>query len=183
MQQILGKQKGDMMFKTFYPDRYLSSTYEIDFDEYYKKGYKGVIFDIDNTLVPHGAPADERSKKLFAHLKELGFKVVLLSNNKEPRVKMFNDAVKVSYIFRGGKPFKKNYLKAMEMMETNRENTMFVGDQLFTDVWGAKRTGIHNILVQPIDKKEEIQIVLKRYLEKIVLSSYNRYLKKLEEGK
>ena len=172
--------KGDIMLKTFYPDRYLSSTYEIDFDEYYKKGYRGVIFDIDNTLVPHGAPADERSKKLFAHLKELGFKVVLLSNNKEPRVKMFNDAVQVSYIFKAGKPLKKNYLKAMDMMATNKENTVFVGDQLFTDVWGAKRTGIHNVLVQPIDKKEEIQIVLKRYLEKIVLSSYKRYLRKKE---
>lgn len=57
------------MFKSFYPDCYMNSTYEIDFDTYYEKGYRGVIFDIDNTLVPHGAPADERSKKLFAHLK------------------------------------------------------------------------------------------------------------------
>lgn len=166
------------MLKSFYPDCYMSSTYEIDFDAYYEKGYRGIIFDIDNTLVPHGAPADERSKKLFVHLKELGFKVVLLSNNKEPRVKMFNDVVKVSYIFKAGKPLVKNYVKAMEMMGTTKENTLFVGDQLFTDVWGAKKTGIHNVLVQPIDKKEEIQIVLKRYLEKIVLASYKRYLKK-----
>lgn len=166
------------MLKGFYPDCYMKSTYDIDFDAYYEKGYRGIIFDIDNTLVPHGAPADERSKKLFAHLKELGYKVVLLSNNKEPRVKMFNDVVKVSYIFKAGKPLVKNYVKAMEMMGTNKENTLFVGDQLFTDVWGAKRTGIHNVLVQPIDKKEEIQIVLKRYLEKIVLASYKRYLKK-----
>lgn len=166
------------MLKGFYPDCYMKSTYDIDFDAYYEKGYRGIIFDIDNTLVPHGAPADERSKKLFAHLKELGYKVVLLSNNKEPRVKMFNDVVKVSYIFKAGKPLVKNYVKAMEMMGTNKENTLFVGDQLFTDVWGAKRTGIHNVLVQPIDKKEEIQIILKRYLEKIVLASYKRYLKK-----
>jgi HAD superfamily phosphatase (TIGR01668 family) len=166
------------MFKSFYPDCYMNSTYEIDFDAYYEKGYRGIIFDIDNTLVPHGAPADERSKALFAHLKELGYQVVLLSNNKEPRVKMFNDVVKVSYIFKAGKPLVKNYLKAMEMMGTNKENTIFVGDQLFTDVWGAKRTGIHNVLVQPIDKKEEIQIVLKRYLEKIILASYKRYQKK-----
>ena len=171
------------MFKGFYPDCYMNSTYEIDFDAYYEKGYRGLIFDIDNTLVPHGAPADERSKELFAHLKKLGFSVVLLSNNKEPRVKMFNDAVKVSYIFKAGKPLKKNYLKAMDMMGTDKKNTLFVGDQLFTDVWGAKRTGIHNILVQPIDKKEEIQIVLKRYLEKIVLSSYKRYLAKKNEDK
>ena len=61
-----------MLFETFYPDTWVDSTYQIDFDELYKKGYRGLIFDIDNTLVPHGEPADERAKALFAHLKELG---------------------------------------------------------------------------------------------------------------
>ena len=65
----------------------------------------------------------------------------------------------------------------MEQMGTNEKNTLFVGDQLFTDVWGARNTGIFSILVQPIDKKEEIQIVLKRYLEKIVLFFYQRKCK------
>ena len=81
---------------------YLDSTYVIDFDRLYEEGYRGIIFDIDNTLVPHGAPADERACALFAHLKELGFQCMLLSNNKEPRVKMFNDAVHVSYIYKAG---------------------------------------------------------------------------------
>lgn len=57
-------------------------------------------------------------------------------------------------------------------------NTLFIGDQLFTDVWGAKRAGIRNILVSPINPREEIQIVLKRYLERIVLYFYRRDLKK-----
>ena len=86
-----------------YPDEYLDSTYSIDFDQLYKEGYRGIIFDIDNTLVPHGAPADERAISLFAHLKELGFHCMLLSNNREPRVKMFNDAVHVNYIYKAGK--------------------------------------------------------------------------------
>lgn len=162
------------MLKCFYPDYYLDSTYEIDFGAWYQKGYRGLIFDIDNTLVPHGAPADERAKKLFAHLKELGFQSVLLSNNKEPRVKMFHDDVHVPYIYKAGKPGTANYVKAMEMMGCKRENTLFVGDQLFTDIWGAKKAGICTILVKPIDKKEEIQIVLKRYLEKIVLHFYEK---------
>ena len=62
----------------------------------------------------------------------------------------------------------------MDLMGTTPENTLFVGDQLFTDVWGAKRAGIYSILVKPIHPKEEIQIVLKRYLEKIVLFFYYR---------
>ena len=62
----------------------------------------------------------------------------------------------------------------MDLMETKKSNTLFVGDQIFTDVWGAKRIGIYSILVQPINPKEEIQIVLKRYLERIVLYFYQK---------
>ena len=67
------------MFKCFFPDEYLDSTYEIDFDRLYKEGYRGLLFDIDNTLVPHGKPADDRAKALFVHLRELGFKCCFLS--------------------------------------------------------------------------------------------------------
>ena len=66
---------------------------------------------------------------------------MLLSNNKEPRVKMFNDAVGAAYIFKAGKPAVGNYKKAMEKMGTDRGNTLFVGDQLFTDIWGGEKSG------------------------------------------
>ncbi len=166
------------MFQKFYPGKWMDSTYDIDFNQMYKDGYRGVIFDIDNTLVPHGAPADDKAKALFAHLKELGFQACLLSNNKEPRVKMFNDDVQVNYIFDAHKPSTKNYEKAMEIMGTNKKTTMFIGDQLFTDVYGANRAGIPTILVKPIHPKEEIQIVLKRYLEKIVLFFYKKKMRR-----
>lgn len=162
----------------FYPDVYLDSAYEINFERLYREGFRGVIFDIDNTLVPHGAPADARSIALFGRLRDIGFESVLLSNNKEPRVKMFSDAVHSRYIYKAGKPGKKGYLRAMEMMKTEPATTLFVGDQLFTDVWGAKRTGILTYLVKPIHPKEEIQIVLKRRLEWIVLFFYRRSLER-----
>ena len=162
------------MLKTFYPDDYIASTYVIPFEELYKKGYRGLIFDIDNTLVPHGAPADERAITLFERLRKIGFDTCLISNNQESRVKPFADRVGSKYVFDAHKPFTKNYKKAMGFMKTSKENTLFVGDQLFTDVWGAKRTGMKSILVKPIHPKEEIQIVLKRYLEKIVLFFYKR---------
>ena len=163
----------------FYPDEYLDSTYVIDFDALYRAGYRGVIFDIDNTLVPHGAPADERARALFCHLKEIGFDCCLLSNNQLPRVELFNQDIHVKFIENAHKPSVKNYRKAMQMMGTNTGNTLFVGDQLFTDVYGARRTGIHSILVKPIHPKEEIQIVLKRYLERIVLHFYEKDHKKI----
>lgn len=169
------------MFQDFYPDIWMDSTYEIDFEALYQKGIRGLIFDIDNTLVEHGAPADQRAIALFHRLHEIGFSMMLLSNNKEPRVKMFCDAVEgASYIYKAGKPSKKGYQHAMERMHTDAGTTVFIGDQLFTDVWGARRCGIYSILVKPIDKKEEIQIVLKRYLERIVLHFYKKKLQKEE---
>ncbi len=162
------------LLRQFYPDEYLDSAYEVDYEGLYREGYRGVIFDIDNTLVPHGAPADARSIALFERLRAIGLQSMLLSNNKEPRVKMFNDAVHSSYLYKAGKPSIRGYEEAMRRMGTDKENTFFVGDQLFTDVWGAKRAGIRSFLVKPIHPKEEIQIVLKRRLEWIVLFFYKR---------
>lgn len=166
------------MLECFYPKEYLDSTYQIDFEKMYRQGYRGIIFDIDNTLVPHGLPADERALALFRRLKSIGYKVTMLSNNKEPRVKMFCDAVEAPYIYKAGKPKPEKYRQAMKNMGTDNRNTLFVGDQIFTDVWGANKAGIYAILVKPIHPKEEIQIVLKRYLEKIVLICYQRACRK-----
>lgn len=162
--------------RIFFPDECIDSTYDIDFHKLVKEGKRGVIFDIDNTLVEHGFPADTRSINLLHEISEMGLKVVFLSNNKEPRVKSFQEAAlpDAKYIYKAGKPAKTGYLKACEMMEITTKEAVFVGDQLFTDVWGAKRSGISNILVSPIDKHEEIQIIIKRRLEYVVLAYYKR---------
>lgn len=166
------------MFQRWYPKMYVDSVTEIDFEYFYKIGFRGIVFDIDNTMVPHGAPADDRSRELFERLRKIGFQTCALSNNKEPRVKMFCDDVKSQYIYKGGKPGVDGYRKAMEKCNTNEKNTIFVGDQIFTDIWGANRAGIYSILVKPIHPKEEIQIVLKRRLEWFVLLAYRHELKK-----
>ena len=163
---------------SLFPDEYLDSAYGIDYEAFNKKGIRGVIFDIDNTLVPHGAPADERAVRLFKKLHGMGLETMVLSNNKEPRVKSFAEAVETEYLYKAGKPRREGYRQAMERIGTDERTTLFVGDQLFTDVWGARRSGIYAILVKPIHPKEEIQIVLKRYLEKIVLYFYKKSLQK-----
>lgn len=162
------------MLKQFYPSECVDSTYLINFEKLYKDGFRGLLFDIDNTLVPHGAKADQRAISLFERLKTMGFHICLISNNKEPRVKMFNEDVRVSYIFKAGKPSVKAYQAAMEKTGTSKENTVFIGDQIFTDIFGANRAGLKNYLVKPMDPREEIQIVLKRYLERVVLFFYQR---------
>ncbi len=162
------------MFQAFYPDDTADSAYAIDFQRLYDQGIRGVIFDIDNTLVPHGAPADRRAIELFSRLRQMGMQSCLISNNQLPRVKPFADAVGTLFLENAHKPSVKNYCKAMELMKTETTSTVFVGDQLFTDVYGARRAGIFAILVKPIHPKEEIQIVLKRRLERIVLYFYER---------
>ncbi|MBE5962657.1 MAG: YqeG family HAD IIIA-type phosphatase [Lachnospiraceae bacterium] len=171
------------MFQRFYPTDYVNSTYEIDFRQLYEDGYRGILFDIDNTLVEHGADASERAIALFKQLREIGFQVCLISNNNEERVKRFNEKINAEYIYKASKPSTKNYIKAMDKMGTNVKNTVFVGDQMFTDIYGANRAGIRTYLVKPIDKKEEIQIVFKRKLEKIVLYFYEKERKRKKHEK
>ena len=168
------------MFRAFYPKEYRDSAYDIPYEDFYRQGIRGVIFDIDNTLVPHGAPADDRALQLFARLREMGMTTGLWSNNKEPRVASFAAQVDSPYIYKGGKPARGGYEKAMALMGTDRQTSLFVGDQLFTDVYGANRAGIYGILTKPIHPKEEIQIVLKRRLEAVVLYFYRKDCRKRE---
>lgn len=160
----------------FYPDEYIENAYVIDYGKLYDEGKRAIIFDIDNTLVMHDHPPNDKSIDLLQMISEMGFKILFLSNNKEKRVKSFRDGSVESamYLHKAGKPGIKGYRRAMEMMGSDEDSTVFIGDQLFTDIWGAKRAGIYNILVKPIDPKEEIQIVLKRKLEWFVISSYLR---------
>ncbi len=168
------------MLKQFYPKEDWKSAYETkEYERLYAAGYRGIIFDIDNTMVEHGAPVNEKAIFLIRKLKEIGFQVCFVSNNKEPRVKSFSTPLGAEYIFKAGKPGAAGYEAAMKKMGVTKEQTVSVGDQIFTDMWGANRAGIHSVLVAPIGKKEEFQIVLKRYLEKIVLYSYRKSKKKV----
>lgn len=170
-----------MNMRNLYPGEILPSAYIIDYDRLYSEGIRGVCYDVDNTLVPHGAPPDNRARALFRHLHEIGMQAVFVSNNTEPRVKKFAEEVDEKYVYLAAKPSPKGYYKAMEMMGTDRKNTIAVGDQIFTDIWGANRAGIRSILVKPIHPKEEIQIVIKRKLEKPVIRKWYRLRAEEEE--
>ncbi len=157
-----------------YPWAEASSAYQIDYQKEYDNGVRGVLFDVDNTLVVHGAPATAQAKKLFDELHRIGLKTCIISNNKEARVSPFAKAVESDYIYKAGKPSAHGYEEGMKRIHTTPDTTIFIGDQIFTDIYGANRAGIRTYLVKPIHPKEEIQIVLKRYLERIVLFFYHR---------
>ena len=169
------------MYQSLFPSEDYDSAYDIDFYAYYNKGYRGILFDVDNTLVEHGQPVTIRAIELFARLREAGFKTCIISNNKEYRVKPLADALESYYVYKAGKPAARGYIEGMEHMGTSGSTTLFVGDQIFTDILGANRAGIHSILVKPVAKHEEIQIVLKRKLEYFILKKYNK--EKLRKAK
>ena len=154
-----------MFWKQLYPKKVIPSVYGLDWEKL-SKSYGGVIFDIDNTLVPQDWPADEKAIRLFEEIHALGMKTMLVSNNREPRVKAFAQKVKTGYIYSAGKPGKRGYETAMKRMGTVRTNTLFIGDQIFSDIWGANRVGMDTILTEPIDRTtDEIQVVIKRLFE------------------
>lgn len=164
----MSKNTGFFLF----PDKLCKSAYEIDYKAMYDKGFKGIIFDIDNTLVKHDAPATADAARLFKKLHDMGFKTVIVSNNEQERVMKFAKAVHSPYIHKAHKPMTVGYEKAMEMMKTTKRNTFSVGDQLLTDVWGTNNAGIYCVLTKPLNKKEPPHIILKRGLEAPFLLAY-----------
>ena len=163
------------MFKKFYPTVYYSSPYTIDFRKLYEKGYRGLLTDIDNTLVPHGAPSDERSEAFFDYLRSIGWKTCVISNNDEARVAPFASKSGCAYVCNAKKPGACGYLKGMELMGTDLSDTVFMGDQMFTDVFGANKIGMKSILVKPVKIDTVPYILLKRAGEAIVKRFYHLY--------
>ena len=161
------------MFRKLYPYEYVESVFSIDYNKLYNIGYKGIIFDIDNTLVPHGKDATAEIEILFQTLHRIGFKTLLLTNNDEERVKRFLQNIDSLYICDAEKPKTTGYLKAVKMMDLQKEEIVFIGDQLFTDIYGANRSGIDNILVKFIGYNIETKIGIRRNLEKIILKLYS----------
>ena len=115
------------------------------------------MFDIDNTLVPNQAPADERAISLFNKLKRIGFKTKLLSNNhSEDRVRNFANAVGADwYQDSSAKPLKVGYEMGLKLLQVDKKEAIFIGDQIFTDFIGGMGAGIFIILTSPLDKKSD----------------------------
>lgn len=160
------------MLKMFYPYEYVESVFAIDYNKLYNNGYRGIMFDIDNTLVPHGDNSTEKIDKLFKHIHNIGFKTLLLSNNGKERIERFNKNIGSLYICNSEKPKVTNYLKGIEMMNIKKEETLFIGDQIFTDIYGANRSGVDNILVKYIGYYKKEKKGIRRNIEKIILRLY-----------
>ena len=164
-----------MMKFTFVPDYYFDTFDCATADFLAGIGVKGIILDVDNTLEPYeNALPGEHVLAWLASLDAAGIKAVIVSNNNAKRIDLFNTKSNLPAFSKAGKPFKKNLVKAMEVMNTSPAETILMGDQVFTDVWAARNAGVRAILVPPINDKRDLLTRFKRLLEKPVLRKYER---------
>lgn len=161
------------MFKKLYPYEYADSVFAIDYNKLYNDGYKGLIFDIDNTLVHHGDDSNEKIDNFFKTIQNIGFKTLILSNNDEERVKRFLKNIDSLYICDAQKPDCKSYLKAVQMLDLKKEEVICIGDQIFTDILGANKSRIPSILVKFIRLPNETNYGKRRKVEDIILKMYS----------
>lgn len=159
-----------------YPDVYYQSVTEITLDMLEKNNIKGLILDIDNTLIDFDRYLSEPIKNWCYSLKENGIKMCILSNtNKIDKVEKVSKELDLKYIYFAKKPLKTGFNKAKKLLNLDSTNIAVVGDQIFTDVIGAKRSKMYSILVKPIDKRDHLMTRVKRPLEQLIVK---RFLKK-----
>jgi len=158
------------------PDAYVTSVSDVEPRELYDRGFRGAIVDLDNTIVEWHADdgPSEQVTEWFVGLKTAGFEVCLVSNNFSDRVIAFAGALDIPSVPNAGKPRGRGFRQALRLMGTAPEQTIMVGDQLFTDVLGANRLGIYSILVIPMTRKEFVGTRLVRYVERWVLNQLAR---------
>jgi HAD superfamily phosphatase (TIGR01668 family) len=164
------------MFERLVPHMRVKSIYDIDLNLLAENGVSGIITDLDNTLV--GARIALATPELIAwldHVRELGFKVVVVSNNHETRVSKFAEPLSIPFIHAARKPSTKAFRKALAVLGLEAGQTVVVGDQMMTDVLGGKRMGLYTILVSPISPADEgLGTRINRLLERIALSRLRR---------
>jgi uncharacterized protein len=169
---------GEFMFERYFPSICVNKYDDINFKELKSKGFKGIIFDIDNTLVAtHTKEPDLMLINWLNNVKELGFKMCIVSNASRLRVALFNRKICLNSICRAGKPLKYSFIKAAKIMGVNPSEVVVVGDQIFCDISGGNRALMMTVLVKPIHKKELWFVRLKRIPEKFILLKYNNLKK------
>lgn len=163
------------MFNKFIPTTIYDDIYKITPEALIGMGIRGLILDIDNTLVTYDAPKPTDSVNAWLDaMHAAGIKTAFVSNNHEERVAGFCEGLDCYFHADSGKPSRKYLREAMLHMGTTSDDTAAVGDQIFTDVYAAKRAGMRAFLVPPIKDKLTLFFRAKRLLEKPFLYAYKR---------
>ena len=163
------------MYKKFLPSEFVKSVFDISPERLLEKGIRGIITDLDNTLVEWDRP--EATPKLVNWLKSMkdaGIQITIVSNNNELRVKSFADPLGIPFIYKARKPMGKAFRKALHTMDVKREEVVVIGDQLLTDVVGGNRIKLHTILVLPVAKSDGFFTRFNRLVERRIFKELKR---------
>lgn len=163
------------MLKKFLPNQHVKSIFEITPKKLKEQGIKGIITDLDNTLVEWDRP--NATPKLIEWFKEMEteeIKVTIVSNNNRERVEAFSNPLQLQFIFRARKPSRKAFLKATSDMKLKKDEVVVIGDQLLTDVFGGNRGGFHTILVVPVASTDGFWTRFNRMIERRILNWFKK---------
>ncbi|MFW5872923.1 MAG: YqeG family HAD IIIA-type phosphatase [bacterium] len=175
------------MCQKLIPDVYLKNVYSIDVNKLReKKKIKGIIIDLDNTLVPWGETfLDKKIISWINQVKESGLKICLVSNSRSAHVSEMGNLLNIQFYSSRYKPSKRPFIEAMKMMNTANKETAVIGDQIFTDVLGGNRLNLLTILVHPLKKHDALGTrLIYRTMERMIMSFWLKHDKiKLIKGK
>ena len=158
-----------------YPKEYLNSVKDIKLEFLHTNNIKGLILDVDNTLINLDKKMPVGISDWAKRLKTNGIKICILSNsNHLNKVEAVAKILEVPYIFFGKKPLKSGFLRAKEILKLPNENIAVVGDQILTDIIGANRCNMFSILVKPIEEKDYLITRIKRPIEKFIIERYQK---------
>jgi HAD superfamily phosphatase (TIGR01668 family) len=163
------------MLEILRPRVQAKSVLGLDGEELKRAGIRGIIFDLDNTLVEWKQDKlNPAVVELVCRLKECGFKMCILSNALESRVEIVAGTLGIPYVSRAVKPRKYPFRKALQILGTVPRETAVVGDQLFTDILGGNRMELYTIWTTPLSSTEFVYTRLVRRLERLVLKRFRR---------
>ena len=174
--KVLKKDKNAI--KLVIPNSYCKNIYEIDYKKLKKEGYKNLIFDIDNTLMPVNDIKVTKELKDFIGALKKDFSICIMSNNDEKRVNPVKDELNVLALADANKPQKEAYDKAIKILRGNKKDTIMIGDQMLSDIVGGNRYGLYTILVEPFQNKYDLKTGVSRILQNIIMKKLKKEIER-----
>ncbi|WP_156291136.1 YqeG family HAD IIIA-type phosphatase [Oceanobacillus salinisoli] len=160
------------MINRFLPNEYVKSIFDIHPDKLKEKGIKGIITDLDNTLVAWDVQdATPEVMEWFKLMKKHDIQVTIISNNNLQRVKIFSEPLDIPFIYSARKPLRRAFKRVQKQMNLKKEEIVVIGDQLLTDVLGGNNAGLYTILVVPIVQTDGKITRMNRKIERIILNN------------
>lgn len=163
------------VYRLFLPNEYVKNVFRVTPDKLKTNGIRGVITDLDNTLVEWDRPdATEEIITWMQEMREAGIHVTIVSNNNEERVRAFSDPLGIPFIHNARKPMGKAFRQAVRQMGIPKDQVVVIGDQLLTDIFGGNRSGLQTVLVVPVASSDGLATRFNRKVERIIMKKLKR---------